>query len=421
MKLLTVSKNDSGQRLDKYLIKYFNKASSGFVYKNLRKKHIKLNNHKASGAMRISTGDEIQLYFSQDRLSELSTYASLSDNKDSLKKKHLTSSFHMDEAFISDLTDLATYGDIVYEDDNIIIFDKKPNVLSHKSRKSDISLNEILLEYVCKKNEISAGKKKSKNRTDTSSKWLKSSQSTDIFTPSICNRLDRNTSGILIFAKTYAASVVVNTLIKNHRLKKYYLAVVEGGIKEPAILTGWLIKNKKDNIVRVSSHKKEGASYVQLKYEPLKIFDGADLEKILEQEKAKQFALIQEATEPKQSGGIQVHGEIKQSGKIPEQEKATLLRIRLDGGKPHQIRAQLKKAGHPIIGDMKYGNIKKARDLRSGFGLDHQLLYSWRIEWPGDVPEPLTNLSLVTMTLKNPFYDEQIPCIIKNKHKSDWI
>lgn len=352
MQFIRVSKNDSGQRLDKYLIKYFDRVAKSFVYKNLRKENIRLNNKKATGDMRIFRGDEIEFYFSSKTLKSLSSHVleyAISPNEKSWEKfPHSSSDI---SALISserssgtlDNYDILKYGSIVFEDDNIIVFNKKVGVLSQKARPHDISLNEILLNYVNLENHEKKGGAGPREAGQ------------DVFIPSICNRLDRNTGGLVIFAKNYAASVQVSTLFKEHKIKKYYLAVVSGKVAAKKTLKGWLIKNDRKNIVSVSSEKSPGAFYIEMSYEPIKIF-----------------------------------------------KNSTILKIDLRTGRTHQIRAQLAKASHPVLGDTKYGSIKNARRLKQMYGVDHQLLYAWKLVWPSDLKNPLRSLKGMTMTIEMP-------------------
>lgn len=328
--------DDAGQRLDKYLIKYFDKANISFVYKNLRKGNIKLNLKKVTGDRRISPGDELELFFSLDTLSSLSSYTKNHNAQAALRSDKDDA---LGTSLVSGKCDLVSYGSIVFENDHIIIFNKKAGILSQKSRSTDISLNEALFNYV--------RSKKDKARLN---------EDGDIFTPSICNRLDRNTAGLIIFTKTYAANVLVNTLLKEHRLKKYYLALVKGKINAPANLRGWLKKDWRKNIVTVTKNKLLGSFYIEMSYEPIMML-----------------------------------------------KRDTILKIDLMTGKSHQIRAQLAAVGHPVLGDRKYGDIGDSSKPKSLLMIDHQPLYAWRLVWPRDLSYPLEDLSGVTMTIETPF------------------
>lgn len=363
MKFITVSANDSGQRLDKYLAKYFDRAPGSFVFKNLRKENIKLNNKKASPDTRIKTGDEVEFYFSGETIVSLSSYAKTSFRKDSAGD---SAKYDVSDPATYDILDLEKYGDIIYEDGNIIVFNKRAGVLSQKSMSKDVSVNEILQRYVLREYfEGGYADKPEAKKNDECTKKLhigheqtKNAGRRDIFRPSLCNRLDRNTAGLVIFAKTYRASVLANRLLKERRIRKYYLALVKGEIRESVRLSSWLKKNKKTNTVNLFSQKIEGAFPVEIAIEPLHTFD--------------------------------IQGLISQ--------KITALKVELVTGKTHQIRAQLNEIGHPILGDTKYGDPCEAKRLKQLYEIDHQLLFSWKLVWPQNLPEPLTNLSGMTMS-----------------------
>lgn len=186
MRILSVDKNNANQRLDKYLMKYMNKAPSSFVYKMLRKKNIKLNGTKAQGKEMLADGDEITLYLADE------TIDSFCEAK---KIKAYTAR-----------------PDIVYEDENIIIVNKPVGMLSQSEQKGDNNLNDMLLYYLSQKGDY-----------DLSDKG--------VFKPGIVSRLDRNTSGITLMGKNLAAQQQLSLAFKEHTVKKLYLAVAEGEIK----------------------------------------------------------------------------------------------------------------------------------------------------------------------------------------------
>ncbi len=285
MKEIVIVKEQSGQRLDKFLGKYLSQASMGFIYKMLRKKNIKLNDGKADGREKLVPGDRISLYFSEETLLTFHpTSAPDPDVSLALAKKPLQ---------------------ILYEDDNILVLNKQRGLLSQKAKPADISLNELVAAYVGNSYEgVQAG---------------------------ICNRLDRNTSGIVVAGKTIPALQKMNELFRSRELEKYYLAVVYGRFQEEGEKVSYLKKDRKNNQVQVFSEPLEGAERIQTGFQVLK-------------------------TETWKGGPV------------------TLLKVRLYTGKSHQIRGQCQAMGHPIVGDPKYAKKEP--------GVKGQMLHSYELRFP---------------------------------------
>ncbi len=292
MKELIIQNNDSGQRLDKYLQKYMGEAPRGFLYKMLRKKNIKLNGSRAEGREILSTGDRVSLYLSEETIE---------------KFRKETSQVRYPQGQL----------DILYEDENVVLLDKPAGMLSQKARREDVSLVEYLLGYLQSRGEWQPG---------------------GTFTPGICNRLDRNTSGIVVAGKSLAGLQKMSELLRERRVDKYYLAVVEGVMKEPEMIHGFLRKDEKTNQATIYDEAGEGRSYIETGYEPL-----------------------------------------------ADNGSYTLLRVKLITGKTHQIRSHLGSIGHPLLGDVKYGGGKYR-------GLPGYLLHSSEIQFP-ELPEPFRQLS----------------------------
>lgn len=340
MQIIKINENDAGRRLDKFLLKYFDAAPASFVYKNLRKKNIKLCMKRASGDEILKAGDEIELYFADETIVSLSSLAArlFTANDDEVKTytKQCGAALPRKEKPLYRDMELGKYCSIVYEDENLIIANKKAGVLSQKAKPGDISLNEILLGYT------------QKSRADKQSDCA--STATGMFTPSICNRLDRNTTGLIIFAKTYAAARSLNRMLKDRSLKKYYLTAVEGLVQEKQQIRAWLIKDEKNNKVSIFDREIEGAALIETAYEPLK------------------FDMIAD-------------------------RRATFLKVELITGKTHQIRAHLASEGHPVLGDIKYGDDELARLLRKKYGVKSHILHSWQLDMPEDIEGALNYLS----------------------------
>lgn len=302
MKLITVHKQEEGQRLVKLLGAYLKEAPNSFFYKMLRKKNITLNGKKADGTEKLKCGDEIRLFLSDE------TYEKFAGKVQPKEK------FPMAKL------------NIVYEDSNVIFINKPAGMLSQKSVPSDVSLNEYLLGYL-----------------EKSGQWKQ--EESKAFRPSVCNRLDRNTSGLVICGKSMAGLQQMAALLKDRSLHKYYLCLVKGVMTESQHLEGYLLKDENSNQVKIFQKETEGAAHIITEYEPL-----------------------------------YTEGE------------TTLLKVTLVTGKSHQIRAHLSSIGHPIIGDPKYGDRKANAFFREPHGIKNQMLHAWKLTFP-ELAEPLDNLS----------------------------
>jgi len=309
MRVLKVEKNEAGQRLDKLLMKQLNKAPKSFIYKMLRKKNITLNGKKAEGSEITKINDEIKLFLSDETIEKFSEIGS-------------TTVVEQDFS-------------IVYEDSNILVVNKPAGLLSQKSVPEDVSLVEQVISYMLTSGQIT------KEQLQT-------------FKPSICNRLDRNTSGLVVTGKSLLGLQTMSQLFRDRSLQKYYLCIVNGKIERSQHITGYLRKDEKTNQVTVSRSALEDSEPIQTEYEP-----------------------------------------------IHYNEEYSLLKVKLITGKTHQIRAHLNSIGHPIIGDGKYGNEKINQWFRKEFGLKHQLLHSYQIIFPNMEGE-LQHLSNMTLTAKEP-------------------
>lgn len=314
MKIIKVSENESGQRFDKLLFKYLNKAPKSFIYKMLRKKNITLNGRKSDGSEKTAAGDEIKLFLSDDTLEKFSVWK---------------------------ITKVDSHLDVIYEDKNIILINKPAGMLSQKAKSEDISLNEILISYLLDSKKISEEELKT-------------------FKPGICNRLDRNTSGIVIGGKTLIALQTMAKLLKERTIHKYYQCIVKGVLKENQRIEGYLTKDEKTNTVTVSIRESENADFIKTEYQPLK-----------------------------------------------QSTQYTLLRVKLITGRSHQIRAHLASIGHPIIGDPKYGKKETNTFFQKTYQLQYQLLHSSELVFPQLTGE-LSNLSGQKITAELPDYFKKI-------------
>ena len=308
MREIVIEKNEAGQRLDKFLAKYMNEASKSFFYKMMRKKNITLNGKKCEGNEKLAEGDVVKLFLADDTIEKFS-------------------SVQVQEVKKVDL-------DILYEDDEIILVNKPAGMLSQKAKETDESLVEYLIDYL-----LGSGK--------LTESGLRA------FRPSVCNRLDRNTSGIVAAGKSLAGLQMLSGVFKDRSIHKYYQCLVSGEIRDVKTVDGWLLKDEKKNQVRILT----------------------DVE-------AKRFEGKGGDEEPKR---IRTKYE-----PIATDGRFTLLKVTLLTGRSHQIRAHLASLGHPIVGDFKYGGVSKVNP--SGRTVKYQLLHSYRLEFP-KLAEPFVYLS----------------------------
>ncbi len=260
MKEITVNKNDAGQRLDKFITKYMPRLPLGMLYKGLRKNRVRVNGrHVKDGAYVLRESDVLTLYFADEF-------------------------FDAPRAFNAGRSDI----DVVYEDDNIILINKPAGLVVHSDDKgTDDTLLSRMQSYLFKKGEYDP-------------------QSEMSFAPAFCNRLDRNTSGIIIGAKNAEALRVMNEKIKNREVKKYYLAMAEGVTDTEGMITSGITRG--DKKVSVTDSEMDGSKKATLRYR-----------------------------------------------RIAVKNNLSLVEIELLTGRTHQIRAQMAHIGHPLAGDKKYG------------------------------------------------------------------
>lgn len=308
MRKLVVTKNEAGQKLLKLLAKYLNAAPQSFLHKMLRKKNITLNGKKADGTELLTESDEVCLFLAEDTiLSFQNTQKTAVDG--GTGKKNSTGENRATEG-ISGV-------EIIYEDEDVLLLNKPVGVLSQKAEKEDVSLNEWVISYLLDTGKLT------KEELQT-------------FRPGVCNRLDRNTSGLITAGKSLPGLQTLSALLKERTVHKDYFCIVCGEVKSRSSLKGYLEKDAFTNTVTVEKSKRSDAeSYIETEYTPI-ISNG----------------------------------------------QYTLLRVRLITGKTHQIRAHLASVGHPLVGDGKYGNAEVNQKLRRQFGLKHQLLHAAYFEFP---------------------------------------
>ncbi len=285
MKEFTIGANDAGQRLDRFLAKAVPLLPASLAQKYIRIKRIKLNGGRAERDSRLQAGDVLQLYINDEFFDKP----------------------REDNAFLTVATPKLN---IVYEDDHILLVDKRPGLAVHPHDGAEYgrTLIDHIQAYLYQKKE-----------------WRPREEHS--FTPALCNRIDRNTGGIVIAAKTAEALRVMNQKIKDREMDKRYLAIVEGTPKpREGSLKGYLFKDEKKNRVFVTDKMQPGAKTCQTNYKVL-----------------------------------------------TSQNGLSLVECELITGRTHQIRAQFAHAGHPLLGDGKYGKLNKNYDR------NYQALYSYKL------------------------------------------
>ena len=283
MKEIIISKTEEGMRLDKYLHKIFDKMPVNTFHKLFRKKYFEINDIKANGQEILYAGDRLTIFLSDDTYSK---FAKTTPIRDASRDEHHK---HVKDARRGEHCE-PVKNRIVYEDKNIIIYDKEVGLLSQGDKSHDPSVNTVLNDYL--------GSKANK----------------EIFKPSVVNRLDRNTRGLIIFAKTYIAAKEISSMIRDGAIDKYYLTYVNGIVKkDQEVLTHLFKKDEKRNIALIIDYDEKvpsGYTKVSLEYRVLK-----------------------------------------------RDRDRSLLEVRLITGKSHQIRAELSYIGHPLLGDKKYMDV----------------------------------------------------------------
>ena len=287
---IEIGANEAGQRLDKFLRKYLKDVPLSAIFKAMRKGDIRVNGSKQKENYKLEIEDVIEIRYIQSKKEK---------NDDSFIKVNAGSLM------------------ITYEDDNIVVVEKWPGVLVHPDQKgAEPSLTDYVLSYLNGKGD-----------------YIPEKEIT--FTPAPCNRLDRNTSGVVIFGKNFEALRGVNEMIREGKVKKYYQALVKGRIKD-GLYKGYISKDENENISKVYDKQVPNTKEIAMEVKTL------------------------------QSNGA-----------------FSLLEIDLITGRSHQIRAHLSHLGNPIIGDFKYGDKKINSYFDNKFGLNYQFLYAYKLIFKG--------------------------------------
>ncbi len=317
MKVLQISRQEAGQRLSRYLGRYLGQAPESFLYRMLRKKNIKLNGQRAKGNEKLAEGDEVTLYLSDETIGHFRGDVHGLPQEDAAQERCQL--------------------DIIFEDEDVLAVNKPVGMLSQKADRNDVSLVDRVESYV------------------------QDCSQAGTFRPGICNRLDRNTSGIVVAGKSVQGLQWMNRLFRERDVEKYYLGLVYGRLEREGRQEAYLCKDGNRNVVRILERPGADTVKIEMEYLPLEwaSWKGEDI---------------------------------------------TLLQIRLITGRSHQIRAHLASMGYPVVGDRKYGKESCGhrpdgvgrRYSATGFGSRTQLLHAWRLEFgtPAYLPEKYRGMSL---------------------------
>ncbi len=289
MRQITISNMEANQRLDKFLMKYLKKCPKSLIYRAMRTKKIKYNAKKPQGNEILKENDVIHIFFTDQQFEEF-------EHSKPIQKVNI--SFKP-----------------VYEDDNILIVNKPMGLLTQKDTEKGHSLADEVISYLIENKSYDPNTLKG-------------------FTPAPCNRLDRNTAGIVLVGKNLMATQTLSEMLRNKQISKYYMSIVLGRVTSPIILKGYHQKQDGKNEVVISNHFIEGAKPVETRILPLKT-----------------------------------------NGRY------TLVEVQLVTGKTHQIRAHLSQIGHPIIGDPKYGDPLENQYFKDQYDLRYQILCAYKIKF----------------------------------------
>ena len=379
MQSVRIGTNQAGQRLDKFLHKYLPLAGNGFLYKMLRKKNITLNGKRAEGKEILQLADQVTLWLADETILKFGGYLpeqgqtngqvqidephpstvnsalNLSKNTSGQSCLKLISQGHSgkEEALYCQAYKRLQGITVLYEDAHVLLLDKPAGVLTQQAEGEDLSLNEWMIGYLLDTGSISL-------------------QELRLFKPSVCNRLDRNTSGLVLCGKSLPGSQALSELIRNRTVRKFYRTICVGLLETARSgaateIQGYLQKDSHTNRVTIRRQQllcqkelhrqKKAGEYIRTTYRSM-----------------GQYCIPAKSLEGKKAG----------PDTSPESGVCafTELEVELITGKPHQIRAHLASIGHPLVGDNKYGNASVNQLFCQRFGLRWQLLHAYRLQFP---------------------------------------
>ena len=291
MKKIQITENDANQRIDKYIKKLLVNAPTNFIYKMFRKKDIKVNGKKVNEKYILKNNDVVEMFLYEDKFKEFTATKNI---------------YNVKKTF-----------EVLYEDNHVLIVYKPAGLLVHEDKNESVNtLTNQVLSYLANKNELDLSRE-------------------NTFMPGPVHRLDRNTSGIVIFGKTLGALQVLNEMIKQrHCIEKSYLTICKGKVNQKRNLKGYIVKLDDQAQVKLVSKDYPGALTMETIVKPVKYNN--DYSKV---------------------------------------------EVTLVTGRMHQIRVHLSSIDHPIIGDRKYGDFELNKFVKKEFGLNHQLLHAYKIRF----------------------------------------
>ena len=354
---IVIGENEAGQRVDRFLRKYLGGAPLSMVYRILRK-DLKVNGRRVHEDAQLAPGDEITLYLTEEQLGKIA--------RSPKKKPAARRQFR-----------------IAYEDDQVLIVNKPKGLLVHgDAREKSNTLANQVCGYLQEKGEYDPARERT-------------------FAPAPVNRIDRNTSGLVIFGKTAEALRQLTKLIRERdRIRKFYLAIAAGTIDSELVLTGALSKDRETNRVRIVEAAEGHAAAAGQVEGQVDIKPSVTPQAVTTQAATPQAA----ATAASQQAAPQpAETRVRP---LRAGRRVSLIEAELITGRTHQIRVHLAGAGHPLAGDPKYGDPKVNEDCRR-YGVSSQLLHAYRLEF-GELDQPLEKLSGKTVEAKPPKVFEQI-------------
>lgn len=303
MREFTIPAESAGQKLEKYLRRLLPNAQPSFLFKMLRKKNITLNGKRADGSEHVEAGDVVRLFFSEETFAKFAGMTA----KDHRAQEEKAQEYRRAYETLRGIR-------VVFETKDAAVLYKPAGILSQKAREGDLSANEWFVGYLLAKGEVSGN-------------------ALPAFTPSIANRLDRNTEGLVLAGKTLQGSRLLAECLRERTIGKYYEMVVQGVPEREGLFEAYLLKDERTNSVRISKTGSEGGARIRTRLE---------------------------------------------TERVSEDGERALVQAELITGKTHQLRAQLSFLGHPILGDPKYGDQENNRALH----LSRQLLVCSRVVFP---------------------------------------
>ena len=283
---INITSNEANQRLDRFIRKYLKNVSLSDIYKFIRKKDIRVNGQKTKENYRLLEGDVVEIYIEDEK----------------------TDTYEVPVA--------ERNFSIIYEDDNILILNKPPELIMHSDiSHTDNTLVDQVIYYL-----YQTGKYNPENETT--------------FKPAAVNRLDLNTGGVVLFAKNYKSLQGLNVMVRDRLISKYYICIVKGKMEGEQDIKSFLIKDEINNKVEIIKARDDKSKEIHTRFKVLKA--------------SNDYSLVE---------------------------------VDLITGRSHQIRAQLSNIGHPIIGDMKYGDNKVNIYFKEGYKLKNQFLYAYKVKF----------------------------------------